>query len=102
MRVERVEFEDIHGSKRDRFEILLGDIVYVKSIEDAKKLADWIYELLNDDEKPNIKRIARELAGVRDAAELIMNGEFSGDTILNLQQAFRNLSPGAREFGEVE
>jgi hypothetical protein len=51
MRVERTNI-----GTGDRFEILLGDIVYVKSVEDAKKLADWIYELLDDDPRDEWRR----------------------------------------------
>ena len=41
MRVELTE----HPKGNQRFEILLGEMVYVISLEEGKQLADWIYEL---------------------------------------------------------
>ena len=43
-RMMRVELTE-HPKGNQRFEILLGEMVYVISLEEGKQLADWIYEL---------------------------------------------------------
>ncbi len=44
----RVELTRRSDKSTERFEILLGGTIHIISLEDAKKLADWIYELHPD------------------------------------------------------
>ncbi len=59
MRVELTE----HPKGNQRFEILLGEMVYVISLKEGRQLADWIYKLhpTADAKKKILQKAARLL-----------------------------------------